>query len=158
MPLLRFVPSSITDLLFNQERHLVYPTTQSERDQVMGMLDSYLTRPSTHYAFGDIPFSPQDILDKLDGLTPDTNPINNDDGTELKKLLLNKASLGNAMTLIEKCHERFQDNKNLIDFNLDGDRGYSYLCWTQHQNPVADPSDFPGKLEVSVPVKLNFIK
>jgi hypothetical protein len=168
LPLLKFIPTSLTETIFNQERHLIYPTTQTEKDQVMGMLDSYLTRPSTHYAFGSIPFQPNDVLDKLEGLTPNFNPINNDDGSKLKELLLNKASLGNAMTLIEKCHERFQEKKELIDFNLDGDRGYSYLCWAQQLESVVDPSDFPKKLKVNVPggdpsdddikVKLNFIK
>jgi Zinc dependent phospholipase C len=168
LPLLKFIPTSLAETIFNQERHLIYPTTATEKEQVMGMLDSYLTRPSTHYAFGEIPFQPKDILDKLNGLTPDANPINNDDGTKLKDLLLNKAALGNAMTLIDKCHERFQEKKELIDFNLDGDRGYSYLCWAQHQKPAPDSSDFPEKLIVNVPggdpiddninVKLNFIK
>lgn len=168
LPLLKFIPTSLAEMIFNQERHLIYPTTQTEKQQVMGMLDSYLTRPSTHYAFGEIPFQPKDILDKLQGLTPNSNPINNDDGAKLKDLLLNKAALGNAMTLIEKCHERFQEKKELIDFNLDGDRGYSYLCWAQQQESVADPSDFPKKLIVNIPggdpiddninVKLNFIK
>lgn len=55
------------------------------------------------------------------------------------------------MDLIEKTHERFQDKKELIDFNLDGDRGYSYLCWAQQQNPVPDPPDFPEVLMVNVP-------
>jgi len=151
LPLLKFVPTTAEEALFNQERHLVYPFTQNEKGHVMGMLDSYLTEASTHYAFGKIPFQPQDILDRLEGLTPDVNPINNDDGTILRNLLIEKASLGNAMTLIEKCHERFQDKKELIDFNLDGDRGYSYLCWAQQQNPVADPADFPEELKVNVP-------
>lgn len=151
LPLLKFIPTTAEEALFNQERHLVYPFTQNEKGHVMGMLNSYLTEASTHYAFGNIPFQPQDILDKLQGLTPDINPINNDDGTILKNLLIEKASLGNAMTLIEKCHERFQDKKELIDFNLDGDRGYSYLCWAQQQNPVPDPADFPEELKVNVP-------
>lgn len=176
LPYLKFTPTPIEvdpvkhlqESIFNQERHLIYPTTQTEKEQVMGMLNSYLTRPSTHYAFGEIPFQPKDILDLLEGLTPDTNPIKNDDGTKLKALLLDKASLGNAMTLIEKCHERFLEKKELIDFNLDGDRGYSYLCWAQQQKSVADLPDFPKKLIVNVPggdpsddninVKLNFIK
>lgn len=151
LPLLKFVPTTFEETLFNQERHLTYPFTQNEKGHVMGMLDSYLTQPSLHYAFGKIPFQPADILDRLQGLTPDVNPINNDDGTILRNLLLEKASLGNAMTLIEKCHERFQNKKDLIDFNLDGDRGYSYLCWAQQQNPTADPPDFPEELKVNVP-------
>lgn len=167
LPLLKFRATNIYEILFNQERHLTYPFTQNEKNHVMGTLNSYLTETSIHYAFGKIPFAPEDILDRLAGLTPDVNPINNDDGTQLKELLLHRGSLGNAMTLIEKSHERFQDKKDLIDFNLDGDRGYSYLCWTQHQDEL-DPPNFPEKLKVNVPggnpidnninVKLKFLK
>jgi fluoride ion exporter CrcB/FEX len=168
LPLLRFDPHSIGAILFNQERHLIYPLTQNEKGHVLGSLNSYLTEAATHYAFGKIPFRPEDILDKLEKLTPDSNPVNNDDGTILETLLIEMASLGNAITLTEKCHERFQDKKELIDFNLDADRGYSYLCWTQQQNPAADQPDFPEKLMVNIPdgspsevninVALRFIK
>lgn len=168
LPLLKFEPQSVEETLFNQERHLVYPFTLNEKEHVMGMLSSYLNQPSTHYAFGKIPFEPKDILDKLAGLTPSFNPIANDDGTQLKALLLERGSLGNAMTLIEKCFERFSKGKKLIDFNLDGDRGYSYLCWTQKQSSTPDAPDFPKELRVNVPggdpsddninVKFNFLK
>lgn len=168
LPLLKFIPTTIEDTLFNQERHLVYPFTQNEKTNEMGMINSYLTEASTHYAFGKIPFQPIDILDKLAGLTPSFNPISNDDGTQLRNLLMRRASLGNAMLLINKCFERFQDGKNLIDFNLDADRGYSYLCWTQNQSTIPDAPDFPTKLQVNVPggnpsddnvsVNLNFLK
>jgi hypothetical protein len=167
LPLLKFEPTTVEETLFNQERHLVYPFTQNEKGHEMGMLNSYLTEASTHYAFGKIPFQPKDILDKLAGLTPSFNPIANDDGTQLRNLLLERGSLGNAMTLIDKCFERFQDKKALIDFNLDGDKGYSYLCWTQNQGSP-DAPDFPKELKVNVPggdpsddninVKFNFLK
>ena len=168
LPLLKFVPTTFEETLFNQERHLVYPFTQNEKGNVMGMLNSYLTEASTHYAFGKIPFQPKDLLDKLAALTPSSNTNNNDDGTGLRNLVMERASLGNAMTLIERCHDRFQDKKELIDFNLDGDRGYSYLCWAQKQKPTPDAPDFPEKLKVNVPggdpsddninVALKFIK
>jgi Zinc dependent phospholipase C len=167
LPLLKFIPTTVEETLFNQERHLVYPFTQNEKGHEMGMLNSYLTEASTHYAFGKIPFQPKDILDKLAGLTPSFNPIANDDGTQLRNLLMERGSLGNAMTLIDRCFERFQDGKGLIDFNLDGDKGYSYLCWTQNQGGP-DAPDFPKKLKVNVPggdpsddninVKFNFLK
>jgi hypothetical protein len=165
LPLLKFVPTNFEEEIFNQERHLIYPTTQTEKEQVIGMLNSYLTTPATHYAFGKIPFQPKDLLDKLADLTQNNNPINNDDGTNLNNLLKERASLGNAMILIGKCFERFQENKNLIDFNLDGDRGYSYLCWTQRKDDTTNPPENPEELIVNVPastpnntVKLNFIK
>jgi hypothetical protein len=152
---------------FPQEEHLVYPKTQEEKNSVMAALDSYLDQPATHYAFGNISFNPPEILDILEGLTQYDDPNKNDDGSQLNDYLLKEASLGNAMTLIEKSYERFQNGKNLIDFNLDGDRGYSYLCWTQNQNGVDKP-DFPRRLIVNDPsgtpaaqnmsVKLNFIK
>lgn len=167
LPLLKFVPTTAEEAIFNQERHLVYPFTQNEKGHEMGTLSSYLTEASTHYAFGKIPFQPKDILDKLAGLTPSNNPIANDDGTLLRNLLMERGSLGNAMTLIDRCFERFQDGKGLIDFNLDADKGYSYLCWTQNQGGP-DAPDFPKKLQVNVPggdpsddninVKLNFLK
>lgn len=82
--------------------------------------------------------------------------------------MLERGSLGNAMDLIEKSFERFLEKKELIDFNLDGDRGYSYLCWTQVQKGAADAPDYPGELNVNVPggdpsddtinVDLRFIK
>lgn len=167
LPLLKFIPDGLLQTVFNQERHLVYPTTQTEKDQVMGMLNSYLTRASTHYAFGDIPFQPENILDELEKLTPDPDSKNNDNGQRLAQLL-GKASLGNAMTLIEKSHQRFQEKKNLIDFNLDGDRGYGYLCWTQNRK-TPDAPEKPSQLEVNNPtdadptndnvrVQLNFLK
>jgi hypothetical protein len=158
LPFLKFVPTTIAERLFNQERHLIYPTTASEKNSVTGMPASYLTTSSLHYAFGSIPFQPADILDKLEGLTPNLNPTSNDDGTKLKELIDSQASLGNAMNLIEKSHERFQNNKNLIDFNLDGDRGYAYLCWTQQKDTGVNPSDFPENLVVSPSVQLKFIK
>jgi len=167
LPLLKFIPENLLDAVFHQERHLVYPTTAPEKDHVMGMLGSYLSQPSTHYAFGRIPFQPEHILDELEKLTPDANPALNDNGDMLARLF-GKGSLGNAMTLIEKCHERFQDKKNLIDFNLDGDRGYGYLCWTQNQGSP-DAPDTPKVLQVNNPtdndpnndnirVNLNFLK
>ena len=168
LPLLKFIPTTFSDTLFNMERHLIYPVTQNEKGSVMVSLSSYLNETSLHYAFGKIPFQPEDILDRLKGLTPDVNPINNDDGTRLRNLVMEKASLGNAMDLIEKTFEHFADKKEVIDFNLDGDRGYSYLCWTQIQNSAADDPDYPGKLKVNVPggdpsddnikVDLRFIK
>ncbi|MBK8622538.1 MAG: zinc dependent phospholipase C family protein [Saprospiraceae bacterium] len=158
LPFQRFEPSTFLGSLFNQERHLVYPTTQTENDQIMGMIDSYLTQPSTHYAFGEIPFQPADILQQLSDLTPNDDAINNDDGTILKTILDSKASLGNAMTLIEKSHERIQQNQNIVDFNLDGDRGYSYLCWTQTKDSEPNEVDFPEQLVINPEVKLNFIK
>jgi len=167
LPLLKFIPDNLSQAIFNQERHLVYPTTQPEKEHVMGMLSSYLTQPSTHYAFGRIPFQPETILDDLAQLATDTDPAGNDNGARLEHLM-KEGKLGNAMTLIEKCHERFQDKKNLVDFNLDGDRGYGYLCWTQNQGGP-DAPDAPKVLQVNNPtdndpgndnisVQLNFLK
>ena len=168
LPLLKFVPSNVEELLFNQERHLIYPLTGNEKNHVMGMLSSYLTEPSTHYAFGKIPFAPKDILDRLENLTPDFNPILNDDGTQLKALLVERGSLGNAMMLIDKTFERMDKKQNIADFNLDGDRGYSYLCWVQNLGGNPDKPDEPKELEVNIPggtpaevnrtIELNFLK
>lgn len=154
LPLQKFPPSSS----LNEEKHLFYPPSVKENDSVMGTLPSYLTETALHYAFGKIPFQPKNILDMLQGLTPDVNPINNDDGTILKNFLLERASLGNAMNLIEKMYERYSDKKELIDFNLDGDRGYSYLCWTQQQAGTTDAPDLPDKLSDTPKVTARFIK
>jgi hypothetical protein len=39
--------------------------------------------------------------------------------------------LGNALDLSGALYERWSRGDVLPDFNLDADRGYGYLCWTQ---------------------------
>jgi hypothetical protein len=61
--------------------------------------------------------------------------------------------LGNALDLVQAMYDRFARGERLPDFNLDGDRGYGHLCWTQ---PGDAAPDFPGPL--NIPVDLAIIR
>ena len=138
--------------LFHGGVHLFYPPPNPEQPTLFTVPGSYLDKTSTWYAWGDIP--PQaGVLDDLLALTPDAAPANNDDGTKLAALLKERPLLGNALDLTEAMYDQIKSGKLVPDFNLDGDRGYAYLCWRQ----VGDPApDFPDP--IAVPVDLNFIR
>lgn len=155
LPFMKYQPTNIINTIFNMERHLIYPTTSTEQLPVQAALDSYTDKASTHYAFGDIPFTPNDILDKLENAASNSNT---NDENELAQILVQNSSLGNAMMLTKKSYDRWKKNKNIIDFNLDADRGYGYLCWNQVQKGVENKSDYPQKLDTSQPINLHFIK
>jgi len=156
LPLLRFQPKAIFNP-FQNEQHLIYPITKDEKKTVRGVLNSYLNQPATHYAFGGIRFFPEDILDRLEDIV---NNANVKDEEELRLILDRGAgSLGNALILTLKSYERWKEGKKLLDFNLDGDRGYAYPCWTQVQkNGDEDTPDFPKELDTTNPISLHFIK
>lgn len=155
LPFMKYQPNNIINTILHKERHLIYPTTNSELAAVKAALDSYTDKTSTHYAFGDIPFSPLDILDQLENIIINSNT---NDSAELARILRQNGSLGNAGLLAEKLYERWKSNKSILDFNLDADRGYAYPCWNQVQNGVENKSDFPQKLETKNPIDLHFIK
>ncbi|MGD9558642.1 MAG: hypothetical protein AB7V25_16575, partial [Mangrovibacterium sp.] len=51
--------------------------------------------------------------------------------------------------LTENIYDRWKINKPIPDFNLDGDRGYAYMCWSQVNNttpPTIEDSDSPKEL------------
>jgi len=144
--------------LMHNERHLVYPPTGPERPTLFTVPSSYLDKPSTWYAWGDIPQKPG-VLDELLALATDDNPENNDDGTGLSRVYDDRQLLGNALMLTEAMYDKVKSSGAVPDFNLDGDRGYGYLCWSQRGDPAAD---FPDPIAVAsnpgAVVQLNFIR
>jgi hypothetical protein len=149
-PLLRFSPSFLSDPLatiFNQERHLVYPLTDGEQRTTRPALPSYFAVMSTHFAWGRIPLD-KELIDELVALPagPDRSE------TELTTRL-NDRTLGNALALSGVLYERWFRGGRLPNFNLDSDRGYGYLCWTQ----VGDPPHEPTVLATTPEVRLEVL-
>ena len=138
-PLLRFeTPSILSDPLaaiFNQERHLIYPLTDGEKRAVRPAPPSYFTTLPTHYAFGRIPLD-NDLLDQLVALQAGPNRSEAD-----LTGLLDERTIGNALELSGELYDRWFRGERLPDFNLDSDRGYAYLCWTQPGDPPNEPTD-----------------
>jgi hypothetical protein len=146
LPILRADSSLLSDPLgaiFSGERHLVYPLASAEKAPVQAGLISYFNQLPTHYAFGRIPLTP-DLLDELANLTAMADRSE----TSLPPIL-SEASLGNALDLSEALYDRWFQGKRLPDFNLDADRGYSYLCWTQVLGGIPDPVNAPRKLKTN---------
>lgn len=148
LPKLKWEPSLLANplgFIFNQERHLVYPITAGEQASVRAAPQSYFNRMATHYAFGDIGFNPEmlamlaQLHDEPDRLEPQLLQLVNDD------------ELGNALDLSGALYNRWFQGERLPDFNLDADRGYAYLCWTQRTGPQdpPDPVNFPNRLKTN---------
>jgi hypothetical protein len=61
--------------------------------------------------------------------------------------------------LTQAMYDRVKDGVPVPDFNLDGDRGYGALCWSQRGDPAAD---FPDPIVVAADpgavVELNFLR
>ena len=136
-PLLRFSPSFLSNPLaaiFNQERHLIYPLPDGEKRAVRPAPNSYVGALPTHYAFGRIPLD-DGLIDQLVALAAGANRSEAD----LTTLLQNR-TLGNAVELSGVLYERWFRGRPLPDFNLDSDRGYGYLCWTQSGDTPHQPS------------------
>ena len=154
LPSLRWVGAGLT----HNERHLIYPPTGAEQPGLFAVPTSYLDKTSTWYAWGDIP-QKRGILKDLLALTPRANTAQNDDGTQLAATYDDKNLLGNALALAEAMYEQMKSGGELPDFNLDGDRGYGFLCWSQQGDPA---SDFPDPVaSAATPpgaVALNFIR
>lgn len=157
IPMLRFTQGAI----LHNDRHLVYPPTDPELPGVFAVPDSYMDKDSTWYAWGDIPQNAALLKELLD-LTPSPNVGANDDGTRLLQIVNDKSLLGNALALTEAMYDWQLNGNELPDFNLDGDRGYAFLCWSQRGDPAAD---FPNPIVSETippvppaPVPLNFIR
>jgi hypothetical protein len=136
-PLLRFSADFLSNplaVIFNQERHLIYPLTDGERRATRPAPGSYFTAPAIHYAFGRIPLD-RDLITQLVALAagPDRSEA------DLVSLLADR-TLGNALTLSGELYARWFRGEPLPDFNLDSDRGYGYLCWTQPGDPPHEPA------------------
>lgn len=143
LPTLKWMPSLAGDPLgaiFSRERHLVYPLTAGEKVSVQTVPQSYFSQLPTHYAFGDIPLT-NGLVEKLANLTTDTNR-----SEEALNQLMAEGTLGNALDLSGDLYDRWFQNRTLPDFNLDADRGYGYLCWTQNVRGGPDPANAPNPL------------
>lgn len=137
-PLLRFTASLLGDPLaaiFHQERHLIYPLTDGEKRTVRPAPTSYLEAQATHPAFGRIPLDSA-LLEELVALQTRTNPTEADLTGFLKT-----RTLGNAVALSGALYDRWNRRQALPDFNLDSDRGYGFLCWTQRGDPPQAPRE-----------------
>jgi hypothetical protein len=141
LPLLRMSPlSDPLGAIFSNERHLVYPPTAGENSAVLAAPLSYFDELPIHYAFGRIPFS-AGLLDDLAALT-----ASGDRSEAALNHVMSRGLLGNALDLSGAMYERWFQRKSLPDFNLDSDRGYGYLCWTQSIDNSPDPVNSPEKL------------
>lgn len=139
MPLLRFEATDPLAMLFHQERHLIYPPTDGERPTAMPAPSSYLAALATHPAWGRIPLD-EKLLDDLAAFAAGSPQREEQDLEQV----INDRRLGNAVELSGKLYERWYQGKALPDFNLDADRGYGFLCWTQDIDTPADrPPDRP---------------
>ena len=156
LPLLRYKPALLNDplgVIFSNERHLVYPLTAGEKTATQGAPPSYFNQLPTHYAFGEIFLD----LELLDLLTDFTAVTDRSEGALIETL--GRRTLGNALDLSGALYDRWFQFARLPDFNLDADRGYGYLCWTQISDGAADPVNFPNPLRTNVsaadPVAVN---
>lgn len=144
---------ALTEAELGLEDHLIYPITISENNSVKGALASYLDKDSMYYVCGDIKIS-EGIIDQLLEISKE------EDEESVLLSLMEKASLGNAVGLHSHLYDRFKMEQDIPDFNLDADRGYGYLCWTQTDGASVDNEEFPNALDVDNldgPVTLKFI-
>lgn len=117
--------------------HLVYPPTRPEAPHVFTVPGSYLGRTALWYAFGDIPLTAD--LDALAALGPSGDA--DGDARHMAGLLGEKHLLGNALALHGALYDRAMQGKRIPDFNLDGDRGYGWLCWQSQSDKAVDYPD-----------------
>lgn len=153
MPLLRNKIPFLDDpmaAIFSQERHLTYPPTAGERPSVSAAPASYLTAKPTHYAFGDIPLT-SGLLSQL-ALLPNATGAHE----TLLAQLMAQGELGNALDLSASLYDRWRRGESIPDFNLDADRGYGYLCWTQVEGGAPDPANAPDALRTNTSDDPNF--
>lgn len=146
LPLLRWQVGFLADPLgaiFSGERHLVYPITAGEKASVLSAPNNYFSRLPTYYAFGEIPLN-QELIDRLVELAEWPGRSEGD-----LRHTLGRETLGNAVDLSGALYDRWFRGLRLPDFNLDADRGYGYLCWTQTDGGVADPPNFPNPLRTN---------
>ena len=155
MPTLRWLPSLLGDPLgaiFSQERHLAYPITAGEKNTVRAAPPDYFNQLPLYYAFGRL-FVNRELVDRLADLAGEdpTEPVFGQHVVE--------GGLGNALDLTGALYDRWFQGLPLPDFNLDGDRGYGYLCWTQIGDAVNAPTMLVTNLNAADPttVSLRFI-
>lgn len=155
-PLLRFTPDFLGDPLaaiFNQERHLIYPLTDGEKRDVVPAPGSYFNQPFTHPAFGRIPLD-RELIDELVALAQSPNR----EEAQLVSIL-GERTLGNALDLSGVLYERWFRGGALPGFNLDSDRGYGFLCWSQPGEAPNTPMPLQTNTSAADPteVKVEFL-
>lgn len=152
LPLLHFTPSFLANplaVLFHQERHLVNPPTDGEKVAAHAAPVSYRTRFATHYAFERIHID-RDLLDDLVSLAGE------DDREEARlTAVLEGRTLGNALDLTAAMYERWFESRPLSAFNLDADRGYGYVCWTQRGDPPHQPTKLASNTSDADPAQVE---
>lgn len=155
LPLLRWIMPGLT----HQERHLVYPPTGDELSNAFGVPASYLDKTSVWYGWGDIVQNP-DLLKELEAIRQSPPVPPDSDASRLAAVLHDKSLLGNALDLTAAMYDRQAAGGRLPDFNLDGDRGYGFPCWSQRGDPAPDApnpiaSEAPGG---PFPVDIDIIR
>ncbi|GAB3219870.1 hypothetical protein J0A67_05090 [Algoriphagus aestuariicola] len=155
------------DQLFHREKHLAYPPVDpaaSEPNFAVAGPDSYFAQTPLHYAFDNIPLD-KEFLEFLVDLEGDESKLS-DYLAEVFRKRKQIPTLGNSLTLAEWLYARVQEKGRIPDFNLDADRGYGYVCWTQKDaggsNSLEEPKELiqhnqqKNGLPIT-PVQLDFI-
>lgn len=133
LPLLRWIMPGLT----HQERHLVYPPTGDEVAHAFGVPGNYLDKTSVWYGWGDI-IQNRSLLKDLSAIQKTPPGPQQTDAGRLAALLHDKSLLGNALDLTAAMYDLQASGGHMPDFNLDGDRGYGFLCWSQRGDPSPD--------------------
>lgn len=133
LPLLRWIMPGLT----HQERHLVYPPTGDELAHAFGVPSNYLDKTSVWYGWGDI-VQNRDLMKELSAIQRNPPPAPQTDAGRLAAALHDKSLLGNALDLTAAMYDWQAQGNRMPDFNLDGDRGYGFLCWAQRGDPAPD--------------------
>jgi hypothetical protein len=73
--------------------------------------------------------------------------------------ILGERTLGNALELSGVLYERWFRGGTLPDFNLDSDRGYGFLCWSQPGEAPNSPKPLQTNTSAADPteVKVEFL-
>lgn len=150
LPLLRWHVKSLT----HQERHLVYPPKGNEAVPAYGVPTNYLDKTSVWYGWGDIIQNP-DLLKELVGIQQTPPGPQETDADRLGAVLHDKSLLGNALDLTAAMYDRQAAGGQLPDFNLDGDRGYGFLCWSQQGDPAPDTPNEIASAPPNNPLPVN---
>src|SRR5690606_21283798 len=69
--------------------------------------------------------------------------------------LLSDRTLGNALELSGMLYDRWFKGEPLPDFNLDADRGYGYLCWSQPGEPPNEPERLDTNVSAADPTEVR---
>jgi hypothetical protein len=150
LPLRRQVPRD-GDPPLPMDFHLFYPPVEAEDNHVKAAPESYYDEHAMHYVSGNIPFT-DGLLSTLMNIADydANNPEGVNGEEELNNLFSDESNLlGNAVDLTMKLYEESKKGKKIPNFNLDSDRGYGHLCWTQ----LSDSGDldnpvYPRTLEL----------